>query len=83
MIAAMIGGCTRVLGKSQGYNGLPVRDEKHNGSPVMTTAWEPTPAEVEAIVAGAKIEIVIMGTTHPPILVTVGAPINTETQPHD
>lgn len=71
----MIEGVTRVLGRSQGFIGLPVRDavdEKDGGVPTMTTAWEPTPAEVDAIVSGAKIEITIIGSAHPPILVGVG-----------
>lgn len=72
MIPAMIAGVSRVLGKSQGYIGLPVRDEEREGVPAMTTAWEPTPEEIDAIRAGAKIEITILGTAHPPIIVGVG-----------
>jgi hypothetical protein len=47
-----IEGTTRVLGRSQGYLGLPVRDEVitcavgGEGTPAMTTAWHPTPAEL-------------------------------------
>ncbi len=75
MIVARIDGTTRVLGRSQGYLGLPVRDgESDNGRPIMTTAWEPTPDEVVAIVAGAKVEVIIMGDQHPPIKVVVGKP---------
>ncbi|MBA9070250.1 hypothetical protein FHR71_004016 [Methylobacterium sp. RAS18] len=43
-----IEGCTRVLGKSQGYLGLPIRDEVITctvggpKTPAMTTAWLPT-----------------------------------------
>lgn len=43
-----IEGATRVLGKSQGYLGLPIRDEVVNctvggeGTPAMVTAWLPT-----------------------------------------
>ncbi len=73
MIAARIAGTTRVLGKSQGFLALPVRYSKHrDGSDCMTTAWESTPGEIEALQAGAKIEITIMGRAHPPIIVTVG-----------
>ncbi|MGJ0505641.1 MAG: hypothetical protein ACR652_00615 [Methylocystis sp.] len=73
-----IEGATRVLGKSQGYLGLPVRDEivtcTVNGSttPVMVTAWLPTPKELEALIAGAAVHVRIVGTMHPPILVDVG-----------
>jgi hypothetical protein len=72
-------GTTRVLGKSQGYLGLPIRDEPLNCSvggpntPSMVTAWLPTPKEIEAICAGAPIHVRILGTAHPPIIVEVGA----------
>jgi hypothetical protein len=69
---------TRVLGKSQGYMGLPVRDEVINckvdgaNTPCMTTAWFPTPKELEALQAGAPVHVRILGTAHPPIMVGVG-----------
>lgn len=75
-----IEGATRVLGKSQGYGGLPVRDEPIHCSvggpdtPSMVTAWLPTPAELQALNAGAAIHVRILGTGHPPISVTVGDP---------
>ncbi|GEP11670.1 hypothetical protein MMMDOFMJ_4310 [Methylobacterium gnaphalii] len=73
-------GTTRVLGRSQGYLGLPIRDETINCSvggpetPAVTTAWIPTPDEVAAIVAGAPIHVRILGTVHPPIMVSIGEP---------
>lgn len=69
---------TRVVGKGQGYSGLPVRDETVdctvNGpdTPVMVTAWHPTPKEVAALVMGAPVYVRILGTKHPPIEVCVG-----------
>lgn len=71
-------GATRVIGKSQGYLGLPVRDEVvtckvgGDGTPVMVTAWHPTPAELAALNAGAPVHVRIVGTGHPPIMVEVG-----------
>lgn len=73
-----ISNATRVIGKSQGYAGLPLRDEPVNcsvnghGTPSMVTAWLPTPKEIEAIVAGAPVHVRILGTVHPPIMVEVG-----------
>ena len=67
-----------MLGKSQGYMGLPVRDEvltctvNGEGTPCMTTAWLPTPDEIARIVAGAPVHLRIMGTAHPPVMVEVG-----------
>jgi hypothetical protein len=73
-----IEGATRTIGKSQGYLGLPLRDELINctvggeGTPRMVTAWLPTPAELEALNAGASVHVCIVGTGHPPIMVEVG-----------
>jgi hypothetical protein len=69
---------TRVIGKSQGYMGLPLRDEivdcKVNGAgtPSMVTAWHPTPKELAALNAGAPVHVRILGVGHPPIMVEVG-----------
>lgn len=71
-------GTTRVLGKSQGYMGLPLRDELINckvggeGVPSMVTAWHPTPKELEALNAGAPVHVRLIGDAHPPIMVEVG-----------
>jgi len=73
-----IQGCTRVLGKSQGYLGLPLRDVVVSCSvggdetPAMETAWFPTPGELEAINAGAPIILRIIGTAHPPVMIETG-----------
>lgn len=78
MLIARIEGHTRELGKSQGYLGLPLRDILINDSvtgpntPAMETAWEPTPDELIALNAGAKIILRIIGTQHPPVMLTVG-----------
>jgi hypothetical protein len=78
MMIGRIEGTTRVCGKSQGYLGLPVRDEiisctvGGDGTPSMVTAWLPTPAELAALNAGAAVHVRILGTTPPPMLVEVG-----------
>lgn len=78
MMIGRVVGCTRVLGKSQGYLGLPIRDELINcsvggeGTPAMVTAWIPTPDEIAKIVAGAPIHLRILGTGHPPVMLDVG-----------
>lgn len=81
MIAKMIEGVTRVLGKSQGYLSLPIRDEAINeqknkeGAYVwenaMVSAWEPSPDELVKLNEGGHIYIRILGTNHPPIGVGV------------
>lgn len=78
MIIARIVGATRVCGKSQGYLGLPVRDEVVNDAaagndmPCMVTAWQPTPAELKALNAGAAIHVRILGTVPVPMVVETG-----------
>ncbi len=68
MIAKMIDGVTRVLGKAQGYIPLPIRDEE---GPTMVSSWEPTPAELALLNEGGHVYIRIRGTVHPPIGVGV------------
>lgn len=73
-----IKGATRVIGKAQGYFGLPLRDEVINCSvngpstAAMRTAWFPTPKQIEAIILGAPVHVIILGTLHPPMMVEVG-----------
>ncbi|MBA5778146.1 hypothetical protein H2509_13530 [Stappia sp. F7233] len=78
MQICMIEGATRIVGKSQGYLGLPIRDEavscnvNGDGTPAMVTAWQPTPAELAALNAGASVHVRILGTVPPPMMVSVG-----------
>lgn len=80
MNSQQIKGATRVLGESQGYLALPIRDDvietlvgdRIEQSPVMISEWKPTPEEFAAILAGAPIQIKILGRQHPPIIVGVG-----------
>ena len=73
MMINAIEGATRRIGKSQGYLGLPLRDEVVEGVPQMVSSWQPTPAEVARIAAGAAIYLTVLGNAHPPVLLTVGA----------
>ena len=78
MQIGMIEGVTRILGRSQGYLGLPVRDEvvrcAATGAdvPSMVSVWHPTPAEAKAIAEGAPIYLVIHGFSHPPVCLLAG-----------
>lgn len=73
MMINAIEGCTRRLGKSQGYLGLPIRDVTYpDGTPCMISSWQPTPAEVERIAAGAPILLLVHGTAHPPVMLEAG-----------
>lgn len=78
MLVGHIDGATRTIGAKQGYEGLPVCDAlikctvNGDATPVMTTAWTPTPKELAALLAGASVHVSILGTMHPPIIVEVG-----------
>ncbi len=80
MQIGMIEGVTRIIGKSQGYLGLPIRDEiiqctvNGDGTPAMVTAWTPTPDELDRLIAGASVHLRVLGTSHPPVMMSVGAP---------
>jgi len=80
VIIARIPHATRTIGKSQGYLGLPLRDEVRNttvdgpATPCMVTAWEPTPEELARLNLGACVHLVILGTAHPPVMLEVGEP---------
>ncbi len=73
----MIDGATRVIGASQGYLGLPLRDEviycavDGPGTPAMVSAWRPTPEELALLNAGAPLFLRVLGTAHPPVMVWV------------
>lgn len=71
MIINVIEGATRRLGKTQGFNGLPIRDEVIKEGPRMASLWEPTPRELEILARGGKIQLSILGTQHPPVLLEV------------
>jgi hypothetical protein len=72
MMINAIAGATRRIGKSQGYLGLPLRDEIGDHGPQMVSSWQPTPAEAADIAAGAPIYLTVLGSGHPPVMLTVG-----------
>lgn len=80
MLIGMIEGVTRIIGKSQGYLGLPLRDEVIHctvggeGTPCMVTAWQPTPDELARLNAGASVHLRVIGSQHPPVMLDVGDP---------
>lgn len=87
MHAGRIQGATRTLGAPPDWDerrdghcgGLPVRDEMFAPDlPAMTSAWFPTPEEIDAMQRGAPIYLRVIGRTHPPVSVFVGLPTDRE-----
>lgn len=72
MINGAIEGATRQLVGPDGSNVRPLLIKDVAGC--MVSAWHPTPAELEAINAGAPILLWISGALHPPVAVSVGEP---------
>jgi hypothetical protein len=81
MIPKRIAGATRYLGAPKGWEPEADGDCSHlaivdvpsanGGSPVMISAWEPTPKELEALNAGQPVYLQVVGSTHPPVMVWV------------
>lgn len=75
-----IDGATRTFGAPHDWDekthgkcyGLPVRDVLVEGSPVMISAWEPSPQELEMLLRGETIKLWIYGTVHPVVSLSVG-----------
>lgn len=73
-------GATRNLGAPADWDrskhgicgGLPIRDESTTAGKAMTSAWLPTPEEIERIGAGAPVYLTVIGQIHPPISMAVG-----------
>ncbi|PDS97549.1 hypothetical protein CO659_12880 [Rhizobium sp. S9] len=71
MEIAHIDGATRVLGESQGYRGLPIVDTMFGDAPAMVSEWVPSAGERAAIASGKSLFLWLLGTQHPPVMMTV------------
>lgn len=84
----LIEGASRYLGAPKGWKPetegtcchLAIRDESgHDRSNRMISAWEPTPAEALAIVAGGHVFLSVVGEAHPPVMLWAEpAPVDPE-----
>lgn len=72
MLPLRISNATRVLAETQDeYYALAIRDEEVDGVNQMTSVWEPSPAELRTLTEGGAIRLTILGTAHPPVILTV------------
>lgn len=68
----------KIIGREQGYRGLAVHygmttnTPGGNPAPMLTTAYTPTPEELQRLNAGASIVVSLLTPQHPPIDVSVG-----------
>lgn len=79
MIIKRILNYTRVFGAPPDWNGedmscqpLCVKDVMTQEGVFMVSAWEPSPAEIKAILVGESIKLWIRGSAHPVVSLTVG-----------
>jgi hypothetical protein len=66
-----ISNATRILAETQDeYYALAIRDEEIAGVNHMTSVWEPTPKELADLASGGAVRLTILGTGHPPVMIT-------------
>lgn len=75
MLPLRISNATRILAETQEeYYALAILDEVVDGNPQMTSVWEPTPKELADLNAGGAVRLTILGTGHPPVMITTQGP---------
>lgn len=75
MLPLRISNATRILAETQDeYYALAILDEVIDGQPQMTSVWEPTPKELADLMAGGAVRLTILGTGHPPVMLTTQPP---------
>lgn len=79
MIIKRIENASRVFGAPKDWDGsdttcgaLPVVDVETPEGDFMVSAWEPSPAELQAILRGETIKLWVRGSSHPVVALTVG-----------
>lgn len=67
-----------VLGAPAGWDqgelpcsALPITRCEWEGQPAVLSFWEPTAEEIEALLAGGKVVLWVVGQTMPPVALTV------------
>ncbi|WP_306150707.1 hypothetical protein [Roseovarius sp. MMSF_3281] len=79
MLPLRIRNATRILAESQDeYHALAIRDEKINGQNYMISVWELTPREIEDLKSGGTVQLMVLGTAHPPVMLCTQPAPNSE-----
>lgn len=77
MLIRRILGTTHILGQPETWDiekhgkcmSLPARVDPV--AETISSAWEPTPAELAALMAGASVILTVYGNVQPPVSITV------------
>jgi hypothetical protein len=77
MIVKRINGATMTFGAPHDtepgeVRGLPVRQVVCEIGEFYVSAWEPTPAEIQAMIDGETVKLWVRGPGHPVVALTVG-----------
>lgn len=71
MLPLRISNATRILAEGQDeYHALAILDDEVDGVRYMTSVWEPTLRELADLNAGGAVRLTILGTAHPPVMIT-------------
>jgi hydroxymethylglutaryl-CoA reductase len=75
MVPLRVSNATRLLAETQDeYFALAIVDEKDaNGFNMMTSVWEPSPAELKQLNEGGAVRLTILGEIHPPVMMATQA----------
>lgn len=57
--------------KSMPCDALAITRMEWGGGPAILSFWEPTAEEIEQLLAGGKVALWVVGTTMPPVALTV------------
>lgn len=76
MLPLRISNATRIMAETQDeYHALAIRGVNVPGyGPAMVSVWEPTPAELEMLNRGGAVQLIILGTAWPPVMLTTQEP---------
>ncbi len=78
MLIGYIPGYHVVAGKSQGYQGLPLKgvmeETPYGPCHAMQSLWHPSPEDLRNLLAGGGVVLTVLGTSHPPVRVECVGP---------
>ena len=72
----IIGATRKLKSEKPAVKELQIFDEIQDGVNVMASYWEPTEEERNMIAQGGTIKLIVVGTYHPPVNLSVRKPVN-------
>ena len=72
----IIGATRKLKSENPDVKELQIFDEIQDGVNVMASYWEPTEEERNMIAQGGTIKLIVVGTSHPHVNLSVRKPVN-------